>query len=319
MFKNQRLKHKHAEARAYLECRYLLLACFTIMMITFGSAATVWAGAWTMPQGKLYTRLAYSEYEAQDFFNESGSSKDYSPGDAVKQRDFDYDEQTWSFYAEYGLLDNLTLIGSFDYKELEWTFQSITLPNGTHIGDKTTKSSGLADINVGLRYRLMALESGALSLQALYKTGEAYDEKDLGSLEIQLGDAQDDFELRLQYGQSLYPVIPGYFNVEAGYRYRTQQYADEFVYLLEAGVDIYKGLYARTKLDGTMHLDNGDDAPANLVDVNPYEIDLGKLEVTVGYKITSMFSVEASYFNELYGANTTQGETWSLALAAALF
>jgi hypothetical protein len=266
-----------------------------------------------MPAGKLYTRVAYSEYESQRFFNENGTSKSYSPGDAGKKRDFDYDEQTWSFYGEYGLLDNLTLIGSLDYKEIEWTYQSVT------IGNKDTKSSGLGDINFGLRYRLLATESGALSLQAMYKTAEAYDEKDLGSLEIQLGDAQDDFEMRLQYGQSMYPMLPGYFNVEAGYRWRSQYMADEFVYLLEMGVDITKSLYVRSKLDGIANVGNGDDAPAAVVDSNPYEIDLGKLEVTVGYKIIPQLSLEASYFNELYGANTTKGETWSLALAATLF
>lgn len=281
--------------------------------------STVWAGAWTMPQGKLYTRVAYSEYDSQRFFNENGTSKAYSPGDAGKKRAFDYDEQTWSIYGEYGLLDNLTLIGSLDYKELEWTFQSITLANGKHIGDKDTKSSGLGDINFGLRYRLLATESGALSLQAMYKTAEAYDEKHLDSTEIQLGDAQDDFEMRLQYGQSLYPVIPGYFNVEAGYRWRSEYMADEFVYLVEIGTDITNSLYIRSKLDGTANVGNGADAPTDLVDSNPCEVDLGKLEITLGYKINPQVSLEASYFDELYGANTTKGETWSLALAATLF
>ncbi|MBN2645822.1 MAG: hypothetical protein JXR59_10160 [Desulfuromonadaceae bacterium] len=290
----------------------------TLSLITLLLCASqLWAGAWTQPQGKLYTRLAYSEYEAQRFFNEHGTSHDYSPGDAAKKRDFDYDEQTWSFYAEYGLLDNLTLIGSFDYKELEWTFQSITLqPSGMYISDKNTKSSGLADINFGLRFRLLATESGALSIQALYKSAEAYDEKDLDPLEIQLGDAQDDFELRLQFGQSLYPLFPGYCNIEAGYRWRSEYMADEFVYLLEVGADITKSLYVRTKLDGTANVGNGNDPAVTLVDANPNEIDLGKLELTVGYKIISMLAVEASYFNELYGANTTKGDTWSLALAA---
>ena len=293
------------------------------------AATQLWAGAWTMPQGKLYTRLAYSEYESNRYFNENGTTHDYSPNEAFKAlsrgtlpREFDYDEQTWSFYSEYGLLDNLTLIGSFDYKEAEWTYQA-GIGTSSPTVDKTAKTSGLADINLGLRYRLLQTQSGVLSLQALYKTGEAYDEKDkdMGT-DIQLGDGQDDFDLRIQYGQSLYPLIPGYCNVEAGYRWRTQEYSDQFRYLLEAGVDITSALYARTKLDGYASFGNGDDAPDGKyteIDSNPYESDLGKLELTLGYKITSQFSVEASYFNELYGASTTKGETWSLAIAATLF
>lgn len=312
------------------KCQLLL---FTLALVTI-MASSVWAGAWTMPAGKLYTRLAFSEYDSQRFLNENGTSHAYAPNDEYKnkRRDFDYDEQTWSIYAEYGLLDNLTVIGSLDYKEAEWTYQNTGRVLGSDgimryvafsFPDKTAKSSGLADINLGLRYRLLATSAGALSLQALYKTGECYDEEDqnLGT-DIQRGDGQDDFELRLQYGQSLYPVIPGYFNAEAGYRWRTQGYSDEFIYLLEAGIDITKALYMRTKLDGTASFGNGDSGPTGAyteVDSNPYEADLGKLEITVGYKIIPQLAVEASYFNELYGSSTTKGDTWSLALAATLF
>lgn len=293
----------------------VVIAAIFLILATSG---TVWAGAWTMPAGKLYTRMAYSEYEAQRYFYADGSSKAYAPRDG-KQRDFDYDEQTWSFYAEYGLFDNLTLIGAFDYKETEWTFQSGGR-NGFVAVDKTTKSSGLADIKFGIRYRLLEMEAGALSLQGLYKSAEAYDHKDEKlSTDIRLGDAQDDFEMRLQFGHSLYPYVPGYFNLEAGYRWRSEYMSDEFVYLLEAGVDITDSLYMRTKLDGTANVGNGEDPYPNETDANANEVDLGKLEITAGYKLTSRLALEASYFNELYGASTTKGETWSLALAATLF
>lgn len=307
----------------------LLLA--GVMMVAMASS-TVWAGAWTMPAGKLYTRMAYSEYEAQRYFYNDGTTKAYAPNDVYKnkRRDFDYDEQTWSFYSEYGLMEGLTLIGSIDYKETEWTYQStgrsivdgemVTFDSGV---DKTAKASGVSDLKIGLRYRLLATDSGALSLQALYKTGEFYDEKDQNlATDIQLGDGQDDVEVRLQFGQSTYPLFPGYFNVEAGYKWRTQEYSDQFVYLLEAGMDLGKLFYVRTKFDGTDSIGNGDDGPTGSfteIGSNPYESDLGKLEVTAGYKLTSRFALEASYFNELYGESTTKGETVSIALAATLF
>ncbi|MGM0416858.1 MAG: hypothetical protein ACQEQK_07905, partial [Thermodesulfobacteriota bacterium] len=277
------------------------------IFLIFATAGTVCAGSWTMPVGKLYTRMAYSEYEAQRYFYEDGSSKAYAPRDG-KNRDFDYDEKTWSFYSEYGLMEGLTLIGSFDYKETEWTFQS-----GGRVGapvsiDKTAKSSGIADINLGFRYRLIDMDAGALSIQTLYKSAEAYDHKDENlSTDIRLGDAQDDLEMRLQFGHSLYPHVPGYFNVEAGYRWRSEYMADEFVYLLEAGVDVSEAIYLRTKLDGRANVGNGDDPYPNETDANANEIDLGKLEITAGYKLTSRLAVEASYFNELYGASTTNG------------
>lgn len=296
-----------------------VFTAFSLLYLT----SMAWAGAWTMPAGKLYTRVAYSEYEAQRYFNENGTSHNYAPNDAYKGkfREFDYDEQTWSLYAEYGLLDNLTLIGSFDYKETEWTYQSGG-PKNVPI-DKTARASGLADVNFGFRYRLLATQSGALAVQALYKSAEAYDEKDQDlSADIQLGDGQDDFEVRLQYGQSLYPLIPGYCNVEAGWRWRSQEYSDQFRYLIEVGFDLTQKLYLRSKLDGTESVGNGDDGREGKfteVDSNPFEIDLGKLEVTLGYKLLPQLAIEANYSNELYGASTTKGETLSLALAATLF
>jgi len=302
------------------------------VFLILATAGTVWAGAWTMPAGKLYTRMAYSEYEAQRYFYEDGTTKAYAPNDVYKnkRRDFDYDEQTWSLYSEYGLMEGLTLIGSIDYKETEWTYQStgrkmvdgqlVTFDSGV---DKTAKASGVSDLKLGMRYRLLATDSGALSVQALYKSGEFYDEKDQNlATDIQLGDGQDDLEIRLQFGQSTYPLFPGYFNVEAGYKWRTQEYSDQFVYLIEAGMDLGKLVYVRTKLDGTESIGNGDDGPRGKfteIDSNPYESDLGKLEITAGYKLSSRFALEASYFNELYGASTTKGETWSVALAATLF
>jgi len=148
-------------------------------------------------------------------------------------------------------------------------------------------------------------------VQALVQVPEAYDEND----DLPLGNGQYDAELRLLYGRSLWPWVPGYCNLEAGYRWRAEQPSDELRYLVEVGSDLGKRFYARAKLDGTYSMDNGAhrDESGNPAATNNF--DLGKLDLTLGYRLNSSWMLEAGYAPELYGQNTSAGATYTLALA----
>ncbi|MBN2232130.1 MAG: hypothetical protein JW781_04815 [Deltaproteobacteria bacterium] len=289
--------------------RIFLLA----LALTLLTASQVRAGAWTMPRGKLYARLAYSQYDADRFFDLNGNSQPYSPGDG-KKRDFEYKEKKKSIYLEYGVWDRLTMITALDYKECHFTYLANSVRVGPQVGvDKAAYSSGLADVQFGLKYQVWSWEKGVLSVQGLMKTGEAYDHRHTGPLDIQLGDAQDDYEFRLLYGQSLYPTIPGYCNLEAGYRVRSQAPSDEFRYLAEFGLDFGPHAYARAKFSGTMNTGDGD-AYSGQVDANGNEIDLGTLEVVMGIKVSERWGAELGYTDDVFGESTTNGSTWTAAL-----
>jgi hypothetical protein len=286
-----------------------------ILALATLSAEQVMAGAWTQAKGKFYSRLAYEQYSADEYFDENGDTLSYSPADS-KKRDFEYDEDLTSLYLEYGLTDKLTLVASLNYKEAEWRYK----PGGGVKVDKVANTSGPGDQELGVKYQLYTTEKGVLSIQGMYKTPEGYDEDDKGTLDIQRGDAQEDYDVRLLYGQSLYPMIPGYFNVEAGYRMRSQEPADEFKYVLEVGVDFTSWFYGRVKLDGSANLGNSDDVKSSAAvhaDVAGNEVDLGKLDMTLGFKITDHFAVEATYRPELYGESTTKGYSMGLALSCS--
>lgn len=280
------------------------------------TAGQLMAGAWPQEKGKFYTRLSYDYYEADRYFHDGGGSNSYSPGDG-KKRDFEYEEDLYSLYIEYGITEKLTVIGSFNYKKAEWIYKA----GGTPFVpvDKVANTSGLGDQEIGLKYRFVTTKSGVFSVQALYKTPEGYDEDDRGPLDIQRGDSQEDYELRLMYGQSLYPAIPGYCNVELGYRWRSQEPADEFKYLFEMGVDFTSSFYGRVKFDGSANLGNSDDDLATLSDkdVGGNEVDIAKLDVTLGFKINDHFGVETYYRPDLYGENTTDGYAVGVALACS--
>jgi protein XagA len=264
-------------------------------MLTFvgiTAAASCYAGAWTMPQCEMYGRLAFNYYTADESFNDDGDRIDFTENGT-------FTDMNAVAYVEYGLLPDLTLIGNIVYKHLEYEDDALI-----------SKSYGVGDVELGARRLLFAPEGGALSIQGLLKIPDAYDEDE----DLPLGNGQYDAEVRLLYGMSLYPAIPGYINVEAGYRFRFEAPADEFRYLLEAGMDFSKKWYGRVKLDGILGIGNEDrdkDFFGNPTATEDY--DLGKLDICIGYKLTDQYGIEFGVTPSIYGKNTAVGTTWTLA------
>jgi protein XagA len=261
-------------------------------MFILSSSGICFAGAWTMQKGKFYDRTAFNYYSADDEFDRNGDRTDFA--NSGEFRDINV-----SNYIEYGLLDNLTIINSVYYKAIRKKDHTLE-----------QKTWGIGDIDLGAKVQVMKLAEGILSTQALVKIPWAYDKND----DLPLGNGQVDLELKLLYGHSLYPYIPGYCNFELGYRWRLQDPSDELRYLLEFGMDFTKELYGRVKLDGIYSMDNGEhfDTSGNPTITNNF--DLGKLDLTLGYKLSQRWGLEASYTPEIYGKNTAAGATYTLAV-----
>ncbi|KAB0668849.1 hypothetical protein F6V30_15205 [Oryzomonas sagensis] len=261
-------------------------------LLVVTSAGTAFAGAWTAPKNALYEKLSYSYYYAHETFDQSGNR-----GGTANNGKFT--DNNISSYFEYGLTNDLTALTSLTYKWLE-----------NEDDTSRSKAYGLGDVDLGLRYKLLDSAAGIVSTQLLVKIPGAYDKTD----PLPLGNGQVDTELRLLYGRSLCPFIPGYGNVEVGYRWRADGPSDELRYLIEFGFDITKNIFTRAKLDGTFSVDNGkkQDSSGNPTTTNNF--DLGKLDLTVGYKVTPAWGVEVSYRPDIYGQNTAAGANYSFAL-----
>jgi hypothetical protein len=261
-------------------------------MLVTAYAGASFAGAWTAPRNTFYEKLSYNYYYAHETFDSSGH-RGGTPNNGK------FTDNDISNYFEYGLTNDLTAVNSLTYKWLENDDNSAR-----------TKANSLGDVDLGLRYKLLDSNAGIVSTQLLVKIPGTYGRND----PLPLGNGQFDTELRLLYGRSLYPWIPGYGNVEIGYRWRADGPSDEVRYLIEFGVDITRSIYTRAKLDGTLSVDNGkrQDDSGNPTATNNF--DLGKLDLTVGYKITPALGVEVSYRPDIYGQNTAAGANYSLAL-----
>ena len=250
------------------------------------------AGAWTAKQGDTYLKGAVNFFE---------TSSRFGPEDGFEN----FRNTNFNVYFEHGLKDDLTFFVTGAFSDLENTSDG-----------QTTSGSGIGDVDVGLRYRLID-GPVIVSVQGLFKAPYLYSDDS----ELPLGNGQEDFEGKLLFGKSFGAL--GYGGLEVGYRVRTDDPVDEFRFLVEYGFDVNERTYLRTKLDG-IHAASSSDAATGaqgaLVNaVNPQlplEFDLGRLEYTAGYKFTDTVAGEITGTTAVYGDNTLKGTNIQVALVA---
>ncbi|SLM27702.1 conserved exported hypothetical protein [Desulfamplus magnetovallimortis] len=273
---------------------HFLITCNVVLIIIIATASTLSAGAWTMEKGKSYHRFAANYFFADNEFDQNGDSRNMPSNGEFKDFNLNY-------YMEYGIVDKLSILTSFYYKEIT--------KEDNYFKYETT---GTGDFDLGLRYQLYAGNLGVFSIQGILKIPELYDEKDA----LSLGNGQYDYEARLMYGRSLWSIMPVYINLESAYRWRAEEPSDEFRYLVEIGSDIGKKLYTRIKLDGLISAGNGKNHFDNYG--NPtatFEYDLTKIDLTLGCKVSDKMGLEFGYTAALWGESTAKGDTWTLALS----
>jgi hypothetical protein len=292
--------------------------------------SSAWAGAWCMQDGAFYSKLSYNYYFTVDTFDDDGHKHRNPNGSNFRDENI-----TW--YNEYGLFDNFTLFASIPYKMLYSRVRSIEQAGDAKRLKRTSERyDGLGDVDVGFRHGLLK-DPLVLSLQFLTKAAWFYD----GDEEVPPGNNQNDYELKLLAGKSLWP-FPGYCGLELGYRWRTSAPSDEYRYLVEFGMNPTKKFSFRVKLDGIASVKNASlpeqkHAVSSFIDydtgqliktvsapagagaafTNPslgYEYDLGKLELTLGYQQNKNWSFEFTYTNYPYGESIAAGDQYSFAL-----
>ncbi|BCG46457.1 hypothetical protein GEOBRER4_n1254 [Citrifermentans bremense] len=271
----------------------LLASLAVVALLGAFQVSSCFAGAWTANKGGFYEKGSFNFYYADKNFDRDGNRRDLSDRG-------EFTDYNLSNYFEYGITDSLTVLNSISYKWLE---------NDNDLSRAT--AHGIGDVDLGARYRLFQNDAvGVISTQLLVKVPGGYDRND----PLPMGNDQYDTELRLLYGRSLYPKLPGYANLEIGYRLRAGDPSDELRYLVEIGFDLGKNFFTRAKLDGIYSIDNGSkvDGSGNPTTTNNF--DLGKLDLTLGYQVTPSMGVELGYRPDLYGQNTAAGANYSVAL-----
>ena len=295
------------------------------LMVILCLPALLHAGAWCMQPGALYVKLSRNQYFTVDTFDKHGD-KHRNPNGSH------FHDYNVTLYAEYGLARNLSVFSSLPYK---WLRSHYRFYEGDDKKRSSYRYNGLGDFELGLKYCFLE-KPFVLSLQGLVKAAWFYD----GHEEVPPGNNQNDYELKLLAGKSLWP-FPGYCGLELGYRWRTNDPSDEYRYLVEFGMNLTEKFFCRIKLDGIKSVKNArrsappepvtsayvdyetgqvvkveQESSTGTLNANPslgVEYDLAKLELTLGYKVTRRWSIEYTYTGYPYGENIAAGDQYTIA------
>ncbi|NKB65882.1 MAG: hypothetical protein GKR89_02360 [Candidatus Latescibacteria bacterium] len=222
-----------------------MLKYFIVLLAALGLVVEeVAAGAWTQAAGSGYFKLGTQWVRGKGFREENGR-KVTIPTLA------DY---TTSLYGEYGLRDNLTLVGYMPFFKRITLNKQVGRPSG-FVYFEGDDISGLGDAQLGLRYRLAQLAATTLSAELAVGLPLGDDTQPNGLL---TGDGEANQQLTLKLGRSFYPA-PSYINVDLGFNNRIKGYSDEYLYAVEVGYTFRGRLTAILHLRGTESLSNGDD------------------------------------------------------------
>lgn len=194
------------------------IICFFIFLNSI--VQLVHAGGWPQPKGGFYIKLAEWWMVSDQHFDAVG---------AVQLNIVEYGYYSSSIYAEYGLAKRLTAIIYFPFINYTYTVLPSTLMK------QSLWKTG--DPDIGLKYALTFDKPIAISASVLLGLPLGYNE--YGAL--QTGDNDFNQLIRLDMSGS-YKLFrsDGFASFYGGYNHRSNMYADELHYGLEAGLDISK-------------------------------------------------------------------------------
>ena len=216
-------------------------------MMALLTSSSAWAGAWTFPKGKLWTKLTFM---SQD------TNEDYigvpRPNIARGTRqpyllEGEYSSRTFFLDAMYGITDQLNVGIQVPFFDQTFQDQELNILFGGPIS-----SSGFSDIRFFAKRKLIdAPVVSSLKFGFKAPTGSFENRQGL----IPVGEGQWDFDFILQVGRSFWP-FRAYANADVGYRVRMKNGeidrdpGDELFWIAEFGYQWTDKLLTVLKWEG---------------------------------------------------------------------
>jgi hypothetical protein len=218
------------------------------------------AGAWTREQGEFYLQLGYTYGYSAASYNKGGAYFDWQNpklegNTATPLRGAHQTESSLGFYAEFGLLDALTMSVAWEAK-----FLSKDLGQDASELIRTGSASGIPEVRLGLRGRVIR-EPFILSIelvvgipaQAPYLDPIKYDPQ--ATVPIGLGSYNATAWTHL--GKSWTEHLPAavgkranlYTNFALGFQYR-DNFLNNFVFNLEIGAILFNYAFLSARYFG---------------------------------------------------------------------
>lgn len=303
--------------------------------------------AWTQAKGHSYNQLTLSHYRTVEKFttlshDASGSLVGLNT-DVHRIETAEFNNTTMSYYLEYGITDKITGIVSGGWS---WIRSDDNVRYAANAGP-----SGVGDINLGLRHKLMdnIANTGVLSsVEVTVKVPEAYDYKN-PALYQNLGDGQYDTTAKLKFGKGFnwgYSVL----DISYVYRFENNQLdpanfkpSDQFKIALSGGYNAASWLSIRGQfqwLDSVGNAKVSDELQQLFIDAGQkdsygkvvtikdslaLEQDLFSVGMDLAFTVKPGLQFVLSYNRDIsrfFGLKKSKdaalGETYSMALAYSL-
>lgn len=262
------------------------VALLLIALFLLGPTPQARGGAWTFEEGAGQLILNALYYRADDTFTRGGSRRAFDNDGAFTK---------WELnpYFEYGLRNDLTLVLSVFLRDVEFS---------DRFG--SDRNFGLADPELGLRYRLSAPESKTVwSVQGLMKFPV-----DTSSATPPLGNEQTDVEARLLVGRNFgLGNRRAFWNLEGAFRFRDEEPADEVRLDATLGYHLLPDWLILAQFFGIRGLRNGSPISSGGNPTLETDYDLYKGQLSVVYDIVPSVRLQVGYTRDLAGLNTGAG------------
>ncbi len=187
------------------------------------------AGAWNELEGRLHDKISL------DYFHSNN--------------DVTYSHFSLGNNIEFDLTESFSIYNSIYYKYLweKYSYQvydSMSTDGSNKTIRREGRAYGLDDIDAGLKHRVIGGSYGILSHKINVTIPGPYDE----DASFTLGNGIYKTDYRILYG---YQYSRVYFNLSAGYRWRSGDLTDQLHYSGAIVGKVFQNIRMRIKLDGT--------------------------------------------------------------------
>ncbi len=281
----------------------------TLAVFLFTAAPARAGSPWLPAPGAGDVNLSYTYQTADEFYR--NTTKVPTPGNVGE----DLVQHTTYVEARYGLLDNLAIDGRIGYAQGHYGFDPSR--GAGAISEKSP--DGLADVNLGITYRLLdetITESPLLPTLAIRFGGIIAGDYESGDINS-IGDGGDGFEVSGMAGKFIGDMFV--LSSEFGYRNRTNDIPDNLFLNLSGGVILFNRVslnisYYRVDTPWSS-FDIGDPGFSPIGNVFPElkeEMELigGGFNVAV----TDSINLGFQYASVIEGRNTAASDVFSMSL-----
>jgi hypothetical protein len=251
----------------------VLKRCVGFALGVMMAPTTVWAAAWTLPQGSGQVLATVTASTSTSAFTNSGNLT------SVPR----YDKVDGDALLEYGLTDQLTLM-------LQSGLQHVDIASPVDAA-----RTGLDYTDFGARYRFFEADGWVLSGQALLQLPGTTNQRN--SAAIGYTDVEADFRMLLGKGFSI-GALPAFIDLEVAQRQRGDGAPDEFHADGTFGVQVLPRWLILAQSFNVVSEGAG----------NPVfgKYDYFKFQLSAVYSVTSDWAVQGGAFTTYAGSNALQ-------------